>query len=171
MTRQQPADFGRSVRLSCINKTEGIGEVSYRSSNRAISAAFAGLVLMGCAEPRTAQDEAGIRHDEIPGGAYAVVAEVRAKPGREDDLRKATLPLVAQVRSEPNNLLYFLHEDRAAPGRFIFYEIFVSQADFEAHNATPHVQAWFARLPELADGGVKVVRMEILANGAISSPR
>ena len=39
--------------------------------------------------------------------------------------------LAAKVRGEPNNLLY----------------------------ATPHVQAWFARLPELADGGVKVIRM------------
>ena len=26
----------------------------------------------------------------------------------------------------------------------------------------PYVQAWFARLPELAEGGVKVMRMEIL---------
>ena len=30
------------------------------------------------------------------------------------------------------------------------------------HNAAPHVQAWFARLRELAEGGVKVVRLDIL---------
>lgn len=106
----------------------------------------------------------GIRYDDIPDGAYSVVAEVRAKPGKERELREVTLMLVSQVRAEPNNLLYFLHEDREAPGHFIFYEIFASQADFEAHNATRHVQAWFARLPELAEGGVKVVRMEILGN-------
>lgn len=130
----------------------------------AVAAALAALVLTGFAAPAIAQDKTGLRYDEIPKGAYAVVAEVRAKPGMEDELRKATLPLVAQVRREPNNLLYFLHEDRQAPGHFIFYEIFAGQADFEAHNATPHVQAWFARLPELADGGVKVVRMEFLGN-------
>jgi quinol monooxygenase YgiN len=106
----------------------------------------------------------GIRYAEIPAGAYSVVAEVRAKPGKEGQLREATLTLVARVRAEPNNLLYFLHEDREAPGHFVFYEIFASKADFEAHNATPHVQAWFAKLPELTDGGVKVVRMEILGN-------
>jgi quinol monooxygenase YgiN len=105
------------------------------------------------------QDKAGLRYAQVADGAYAVVAEVRAKPGKEDELREVTLPLVAKVRGEPNNLLYFLHEDREAPGHFIFYEIFASQADFAAHNATPHVQAWFARLPELADGGVKVIRM------------
>ncbi|HEY5807656.1 MAG TPA: putative quinol monooxygenase [Povalibacter sp.] len=115
------------------------------------------------------QKASGIRYDEIPDGAYSVVAEVRARPGKERELREATLGLVAQVRAEPNNLLYFLHEDREAPGHFVFYEIFASQADFEAHNTTRHVQTWFAKLPELADGGVKVVRMEILGNRAAAS--
>ena len=34
------------------------------------------------------------------------------------------------------------------------------------HNATPHVQAWFARLRELAEGAVKIVRLDILQRGA-----
>src|SRR6478736_697365 len=72
------------------------------------------------------------RYDAIPPGAYAVVAEVRAKAGKENELRAITLPLVKQVRAEPNNLLYFLHEDWQAPGHFVFYEIFATQADFEA---------------------------------------
>lgn len=109
-------------------------------------------------------------YDKLPNSAYAVVAEVRAKAGKENELRAVTLPLVNEVRREPNNLLYFLHEDRESPGHFIFYEIFASQADFEAHNKTPHVQAWFAKLPELADGGVRVVRMEILGNNP-TAPR
>lgn len=37
---------------------------------------------------------------------------------------------------------------------------------FRAHNTTPHVKAWFARLPELADGEVKVVRMRVLGDGS-----
>ena len=121
-------------------------------------------IILGSSSAMAGQGD-GLRYAEIPAGAYAVVAEVRAKPGKEDELRKATLPLVAQVRREPNNVLYFLHEDREGPGHFIFYEIFASQADFDAHNRTPHVKAWFAKLPELADGGVKVLRMEVLGNG------
>jgi quinol monooxygenase YgiN len=111
-----------------------------------------------------AQDSDVARYDRLNSGAYSVVAEIRAKPGKERALRDATLSLVAAVRAEPNNLLYFLHEDRESPGHFIFYEIFAGQADFEAHNATPHVQAWLAKLPELAAGPVKVIRMEILGN-------
>jgi quinol monooxygenase YgiN len=132
-----------------------------------MSAIIAGAVASA---PVMAQEAATIRYAGIPAGAYAVVAEVRARPGKEQALREATLPLVAKVRAEPNNLVYFLHENREAPGHFIFYEIFASQADFEAHNATPHVKEWFARLPELADGGVKVIRMQILGNRLEAQP-
>lgn len=107
-----------------------------------------------------------VRYARIPDGAWSIVAQVRAKPGKEDALRVATLPLVKLVRSDPKNLVYFLQEDRAKPGHFIFYEVFESEADFEAHNAMPYVQAWFAKLPELAEGGVEVMRMAILGHGA-----
>lgn len=140
-----------------------------RSRIRFVVAALVAAAAATSVAPALAQVATGIRYDQIPSGAYSVVAEVRAKPGKESALRDITLPLVAQVRNEPNNLLYFLHEDRETPGRFIFYEIFASKADFEAHNVTPHVQAWFARLPDLADGGVKVLRMEILGNGGLTA--
>src|SRR5262244_3086614 len=68
-----------------------------------------------------------VRYQEIREGAYSVVAQVRAKPGKEDALREAALPLIALVRGDPRNLVYFLQEDRAKPGHFIFYEIFASQ--------------------------------------------
>ena len=120
---------------------------------------FAFIVI---AETSMAQSSTSMNYGSVPSGAIAVVAEVRAKAGKERELREITLPLVDKVRAERNNVLYFLHEDRESPGHFVFYEIFASPADFEAHNATPHVQAWFARLPELAEGGVKVSRLQIL---------
>lgn len=131
--------------------------------------AMGAVIGAAIATPVLAQSPVGLRYDDVPPAAYAVVAEVRAKAGKESELRQITLPLVTKVRAEPNNLLYFLHEDRRTPGRFVFYEIFASQADFEAHNRTPHVQAWFARLPDLAEGGVTVTRMEVLGNHATAA--
>ena len=121
------------------------------------------LLLSLTAPAAVAQQAPHLRYQEIREGAYSVVAQVRAKPGKEDALRAATLPLIDLVRADPKNLVYFLQEDRAKPGHFIFYEIFASQADFDAHNAMPYVQEWFAKLPELAEGGVEVMRMAILS--------
>lgn len=144
-------------------KDEALADRLPRREIAVMATVVAALWVLGVVSA-TPQDRSVARYADIPRDAYAVVAEVRAKPGKERELRDATLPLVAAVRREPNNLIYFLHEDRESPGRFVFYEVFASRADFEAHNATPHVRAWFARLPELALGDVKVVRMEILGN-------
>jgi quinol monooxygenase YgiN len=114
------------------------------------------------ADSGTRPENAVIRYDAVPNGAYSVVAEIQAKPGKEAALREATLPLVDLVRSDPKNLVYFFQEDREKPGHFVFYEVFANVADFEAHNAMPYVKAWFAKLPDLADGGVTVRRMGIL---------
>jgi quinol monooxygenase YgiN len=122
-------------------------------------ALFAGIAFT---MPAMAEDGPGQGYAAIPSGAYSVVAEVTAKPGKADELRAATLPLIDLVRGDPKNLVYFLQEDRAAPGHFIFYEIFASRADFDAHNAMPYVQAWFKKLPDLATGGVAVMHMKVL---------
>jgi len=127
----------------------------------------AALTVLGAATalaalPAIAQDGKAIRYDTVPNGAYSVVAEVQAKPGKEAALREATLPLVDLVRSDPKSLVYFFQEDREKPDHFVFYEVFANVADFEAHNAMPYVKAWFAKLPDLVDGGVMVRRMAVL---------
>jgi quinol monooxygenase YgiN len=135
--------------------------MQYPSAIRFVLAAL--VALTACAARTTAPSGPGDGYTQVPPGALSIVAEVRAKHGKEAKLRAATLPLIELVRGDPKNLAYFLQENREAPGHFIFYEIFATLADFEAHNAMPYVQDWFAKLPELADGGVKVMRMEVLS--------
>jgi quinol monooxygenase YgiN len=127
------------------------------------AALLVGLAHLAGISPLMAEGGPGKGYAQVPDGALSIVAEVRAKPGKEAELRAVTLPLVRLVRGDPKNLAYFLQENRETPGHFIFYEIFANQADFEAHNAMPYVQEWFAKLPALADGGVKVMRLEILS--------
>lgn len=120
------------------------------------------LCLLGAA----ARAETGTVYTTVPEGAFSVVAETRAKLGREDELRAATLPLIDLVRGDPKKLVYFLQEDRASSGQFIFYEVFANEADFEAHNAQPYVKAWFAKLPDLALGGVQAMTLRVLQHPA-----
>lgn len=133
---------------------------------RLVLAAAGITISIAAAAPSLPQNAAGVRYADIPAGAYSIVAEVQAKPGKEAELRRATLPLVALVRSDPKNLVYFLQEDRAAPGRFVFYEVFATREDFEAHNDMPYVKEWLAKLPELAVGGVTVTRLQVLGDDA-----
>jgi quinol monooxygenase YgiN len=101
-------------------------------------------------------------YTQVPTDACSAFAEIRAKAGKADELREATLPLVEMVRNDPKNLVYFFQEDRDQPGHFTFYELWASQADFEAHNQQPFVKEWFTRLPSLVDGGLKAIKMRIL---------
>ena len=128
-----------------------------------VLASIAGLVLCISA---LAESEPGKGYASIPSDAYSVVAEVRAKPGKADQLRDMTLPLIGLVRSDPKNLVYFFQEDRDSPGHLIFYEVWANQADFEAHNNMPYVKTWFAKLPDLAEGGVKTTKMRVFRQAA-----
>jgi quinol monooxygenase YgiN len=102
----------------------------------------------------------------IPADACAAFAELYAKTGKADELRKITLPLVDLIRNDPKNLVYFFQEDRDSPGHFTFYELWASQSDFEAHNNTPYVKEWFAKLPALTDGELKATKMSIVRDAA-----
>ena len=122
------------------------------------------LIMAFCVSPMKmaiGQTGPGKGYATIPRGAYSIIAEVRAKLGRREELRAATLPLIHLVRSDPKNLVYFFQEDRENPGHFIFFEVFATKEDFEAHNNMPYVKEWFAKLPELAEGGVTTTRMEV----------
>jgi quinol monooxygenase YgiN len=122
----------------------------YRGAAILITLGFLGFFCMSA----RANSGPGKGYENISPDAYSVFAEVQAKPGKADELRAVTQPLVRLVRSDPKNLVYFFQEDREKPGHLIFYEIWANQVDFEAHNNKPYVKAWFAKLPGLTEGGV-----------------
>lgn len=103
-----------------------------------------------------------IAYDRLPDDAYAVITEMRAKPGKEDDLRRASMSLVAAVRRNAINIGYFCQEDWQSPGHLLFYEIWPAQSAFEAHNAMPEVQAFYLKLPHLIEGDLAPVKTRVL---------
>ena len=78
-----------------------------------------------------------------------VFAEMFAKPGKENDLRKAVLGLIGPTRKEKGCLQYDLHADNENPAHFFFYERWASKEDLDAHSASPHLTAFGARSDEL----------------------
>jgi quinol monooxygenase YgiN len=71
-----------------------------------------------------------------------VVAEMAAKPGKEEELRLALLALVEPTRQEEGCVQYDLHVHTSEPGRFVFYENWTSAAALDKHSQSAHIQAF-----------------------------
>ena len=100
----------------------------------AISVAVAGLgTALGQSEPK------GLR----------VIAELVAKPGSADDLRKLLIPFAQGARKEPGCLDYVLLEVQGSPGRFLTYEIWTDRPALDAHMKAPALAAAGPKLTPL----------------------
>ncbi len=74
-------------------------------------------------------------------GKLYVVAELVAKPGKEEALRGALSQFAPTVPSEPGCLAYQLFEDMKQPGRFLTYETWADEAALTAHLTAPKMKA------------------------------
>lgn len=93
-----------------------------------------------------------------------VIAHMRAKPGKEQELRAALEALVEPTTQEDGYVNYDLHQAVDDPAVFYFYENWESGAALDAHLATPHLQEFAARLDELlADPGLTIARLQRIA--------
>ena len=78
-----------------------------------------------------------------------VIAELVAKPGSADDLRKLLVPFAQGARKEPGCLDYVLLEVQGESGRFLTYEIWTDRAALDAHMKTPALAAAGPKLTPL----------------------
>lgn len=79
----------------------------------------------------------------------SLIAVLKAKPGKTDDLKQALVALVAPTRQEPGNVEYALFQLRDVPDIFYVRESWRGQAGLDAHIALPHFQAFVAQMDEL----------------------
>ncbi len=93
-----------------------------------------------------------------------VIAYMRAKPGKEDELRDALKALIEPTSKEQGYVNYDLHESVEDPGVFFFYENWNSAQDLDAHLQAPHLQH-FARIMGdlLDDRGLTITRLRRIA--------
>src|SRR5262245_4041531 len=80
-----------------------------------------------------------------------VMAILKARAGKADELRALLEGLIAPSRAEAGNLRYDLWVDRGDPSRFVLDELYVDDGANAAHRATPHFQHYLSRIEDLAD--------------------
>jgi len=92
-----------------------------------------------------------------------VVAVLKAKPGKEEELRRTLIGLVEPTRAEEGCLQYDLHVSTEVPGEFVFYEKWTGREALERHGETPHLKALAARKSELLSEPASVLTYERIA--------
>ena len=98
----------------------------------------------------------------MPTAPKICLAILEARPGAREALKTGLTALLAPTRAEPGCLDYVLFEDLERPGRFIMRESFTDEAAFQAHIATPHFQAFFARADTLLAQPIELVPLALI---------
>jgi quinol monooxygenase YgiN len=78
-----------------------------------------------------------------------VVATFEAKPGKESELKRALLTLIAPTRKETGCINYDLHQSPDDPRKFLFHENWTDKKSLGAHLQNTHVQVLLPRVDEL----------------------
>jgi quinol monooxygenase YgiN len=74
-----------------------------------------------------------------------VIARLKAKEGKEENLRETLLGLIQPSRADEGCISYNLHVDPENPALFMFHEIWTSKEALDKHLATPHLQEFIKK--------------------------
>lgn len=91
-------------------------------------------------------------------GTLTVIAEIKAQPGKEEEVRKALTALVAPTHAEEGCIDYDLHESQDEPGHFFFYENWTGSAALNQHLESRHLKEFRGKAETLLSGPVKITR-------------
>ena len=95
-----------------------------------------------------------------------LLARVKAKAGKEEEVKRVLLALVGPTHQEQGSIEYRLHESKDDPAVFFFYEVWASEDVLNEHMGTAHLQGLLARADELFEGEMdeQFISMEISDN-------
>ena len=91
-----------------------------------------------------------------------VIARLRAKPGKELELRTLAAGLIAPTRKEAGCIRYELLVNEADPAELTFVEEWRDGDTLNAHLATAHLQYAATRFPELLAGELDLRRYSLV---------
>ena len=91
-----------------------------------------------------------------------VVAHLRAKAGKEEELQNLLRGLIAPTRKEAGYLEYRLYQNKSDAQDFTFVEEWADDAALDAHLASPHLVEALARIPELLEAEPDIRRYRLI---------
>lgn len=92
-----------------------------------------------------------------------IVAILRARAGREDELGRRLAELVTPTRAEAGCINYDLHRADTDPAVWVLYENWRSDADLDLHFAEPALVRLLADLEHLLEGELQLHRLRMVS--------
>jgi quinol monooxygenase YgiN len=80
----------------------------------------------------------------VSGGGLLVVAQWEAKEGQADVVAAILRRYLPQAQSDTGVKLFLIGRGRDNPAQFLFYELFVDEAAFAAHQASEYFKSLIA---------------------------
>jgi quinol monooxygenase YgiN len=83
---------------------------------------------------------------------FALVVRFTVLPGSEEAFDELVARTTAAIRTnEPGTLVYACHAVQGAPQQRIFYELYASEAAFQAHEAHDHTRHFLSARQSLLE--------------------
>jgi quinol monooxygenase YgiN len=90
--------------------------------------------------------------EAVGGGGLLVVAQWEAKEGQADKVAGILDRFLPEAQRDPGTKLFLIGRGKENPAHFLFYELFVDEAAFKAHQESAYFKTFIAgqALPLLA---------------------
>ncbi len=91
-----------------------------------------------------------------------IIAVLKAKAGKENNLKSALKALIKPTREEAGCLDYALFQLKEEPDTFYMRESWRNQQALDAHIALPHFQAFVQQMDDLLAQPLKLVPLQAI---------
>jgi len=95
-----------------------------------------------------------------------VVAIMRARAGKEQELEDFLTALVGHTRREAGCLNYDLHRQQDDPSVYVMYENWVDRAALDMHLQMPYMREFATALPDLLRSPLELQLLDMLSTPA-----
>jgi len=92
-----------------------------------------------------------------------VIATLRAKPGKETELKDYLTTLVGYTRTETGCISYDLNQQQNDPATFVMVEYWTGRSALDQHSQMPYMQEFGAAVPDLLAEPVGMQLLDMLS--------
>ena len=94
----------------------------------------------------------------------AVIAKIKVKEGKADDLVQLLIDIIPSVKQEEGTLYYTVNKDRTDPNLVVVVEKYKDDAAFGVHSSSPQLAELFGKAQAIVEGDMELTMLDEIAS-------